>query len=409
MRDIIERFGLARVINAAGWMTALGSSRTDPVAARLASEIQSHFVRIDELQAVASQAISEATGAEAGVVVGCSASGISCSVSACMTGLDLGIVEQLPATDNIKNEVAMMRGHRVSFGANVDQVIQLTGAKIVEFGGATQAERYQLEHAIGDKTAAAFFMVSHHTVQDGQIPMEGFIASCHERKVPVIVDMASEYDLTGPIAKGADLVIYSAHKFLSGLTGGIVAGRKDLVQAVHLQSRGIGRTMKAGKESIVSAVGALKSWKRRSSDAVPDEERRRLSFWADNLRGLDGVEVDIFQDWTGNALERLILRIDPKIAKLHAWNLVDELQRGETVVYTREDHLEHEIVLLDPCNVSDQEAKIVAGMITEVLTRAKAKSVPRESWAERKDRSQRGAADWPDKHLERISRRSAKT
>ncbi len=49
--------------------------------------------------------------------------------------------------------------------------------------------------------------------------------------MPSIVDMASEYDLRSPVELGADLVIYSAHKFLGGPTGGIVAGRKELVRA----------------------------------------------------------------------------------------------------------------------------------------------------------------------------------
>ena len=49
-----------------------------------------------------------------------------------------------------------------------------------------------------------------------------FVNICHEHNVPVIVDMASEYDLTNPIKLVADLVIYSGHKFLSGVTSGIV-------------------------------------------------------------------------------------------------------------------------------------------------------------------------------------------
>ena len=82
-----------------------------------------------------------------------------------------------------------------------------------------------------------------HAVQYGQIDLAEFCAICRERGVPVIVDAASEYDLRGFLAKGADLVAYSAHKFLGGPTAGIVAGRKDLVLATFLQNYGIGRGM----------------------------------------------------------------------------------------------------------------------------------------------------------------------
>ena len=85
--------------------------------------------------------------------------------------------------------------------------------------------------------------------------------------MPVIVDAASEYDLRGFVAAGADIAIYSAHKFLGGLTAGIVAGRKDLVRAAYLQNGGIGRGMKVGKEGIVGAIAALEAWAQRDHAA----------------------------------------------------------------------------------------------------------------------------------------------
>jgi len=46
--------------------------------------------------------------------------------------------------------------------------------------------------------------------------------------VPVIADLASEYDLRGFLAAGADVAIYSAHKFLGGPTAGIVPAPSSL-------------------------------------------------------------------------------------------------------------------------------------------------------------------------------------
>src|SRR6185437_15732386 len=105
-----------------------------------------------------------------------------------------------------------------------------------------------------DATAAGVFVVSHHVVDYGQVPLKRFAELCHAKGVPVIVDAASEYDLHGFLASGADLVVYSAHKFLGGPTAGIVAGRKSLVRATFLQNCGIGRGMKVGKEGIAGAI-----------------------------------------------------------------------------------------------------------------------------------------------------------
>ena len=61
----------------------------------------------------------------------------------------------------------------------------------------------------------ALYVVAHHTVQYGMLSLEEFCEICHAKGVPVIVDAASEYDLRGFLARGADIVIYSGHKFLS--------------------------------------------------------------------------------------------------------------------------------------------------------------------------------------------------
>jgi D-glucosaminate-6-phosphate ammonia-lyase len=122
-------------------------------------------------------------------------------------------------------------------------------------------------------------VVSHHTVQFGLIPFEEFVAVAHAKGVPVIVDAASEYDLKRFIAGGADLALYSAHKFLGGLTAGIVAGKKALVRAAYFQNGGIGRGMKVGKEGIVGAIAALEQWQQRDHAAIRARERGYLTLW----------------------------------------------------------------------------------------------------------------------------------
>ena len=108
----------------------------------------------------------------------------------------------------------------VYYGAPVEQAIRLTGAKVVPVGTATYARPYHLEGAIGPRTAAAVYVVSHHAVGFGQIALAEFCRICRAHGVPVIADVASEYDLKGFLAAGADLAVYSAHKFLGGPTAG---------------------------------------------------------------------------------------------------------------------------------------------------------------------------------------------
>ncbi len=396
-KGLLERYGLTPVINVSGTMTSLGASRVVPEAIEAGAEIQSHFVAIDDLQARAGQVIARLTGAEAGFVTACSAAGISLGVAGCMTGTNLGRIERLPDTEGLKNEVVVPAGHLVNYGAPIDQAVRITGARVVPLGTAAMVETFHLDDRINERTAAAFFVVSHHVVQEGQIPLSDFLAICKARGVPAILDMASEYDLRGPIEQGADLVIYSSHKFLGGPTGGIVAGRKDLVRAAYLQNRGLGRHMKVGKEGIAGTMAALEAWERRDHAAARATELEYVRYWADALTGVAGLRLETHRDWTGNPIDRLKITVVPEEAGLYAWELADRLAAGTPSVRVRDDLIEHGFFFLDPCNLAAGEEKVVAERIVEELTRAaKRKDGLAYTLSERKRRRIDAAISWPD-------------
>ena len=75
--DTFKRYRLKRGVNAAGTMTSIGSSIVTPDAIAAPAALQPHFVSMSELQARASEAIAKSTGAEAGYVTACAASGIT--------------------------------------------------------------------------------------------------------------------------------------------------------------------------------------------------------------------------------------------------------------------------------------------------------------------------------------------
>lgn len=212
--DLRTQLGLRPVINVSGTMTSLGASIAVPAAVEAVASILPQFVEVGDLQRRASAVIARGCGAEAGFVTASCSAGITLAVAGAMTGDSLAAIERLPDTTGLKNEVVVQTGHLVNYGAPIDQAIRLAGARVVAVGQATEASGYQLDGAIGAHTAAALYVVSHHTVSYGLIPFETFVEIAHAKGVPVIVDAASEYDLTGFIARGADVALYSAHKFL---------------------------------------------------------------------------------------------------------------------------------------------------------------------------------------------------
>jgi D-glucosaminate-6-phosphate ammonia-lyase len=355
------------VVNVSGTMTSLGASMAAaPVAAATAASM-GRFVKMHEMQADASRVIAKLTGAEAGFLTASAAAGISLSVAACITGLDPAAVEALPKNPGAKSKVAIQVGHLCGYGAPISQGVELAGATVVSVGQSTHVMDYQLEAALGPETAAALYVASHHVVHYGQIPFPRFAEICREAGVPVIVDAASEYDLTGFIADGADLAVYSGHKFLGGPTSGIVAGRRDLVRAAYMQNMGIGRGMKIGKESIAGAIAAMEAWMVRDHAAVRAAERAALELWMRAFSGNPGITPRIVPDPTKNPLDRLQIDVEPAAAGTTAAAIARHLGGLDPAVVVRDHEVELGYFQLDPCNLAPGQAEIVAATVGEVL------------------------------------------
>jgi D-glucosaminate-6-phosphate ammonia-lyase len=394
--DFFERYALTRVINVSGTMTYLGSSIAVPPAVAAGAGISNEFVKIDQLQAAASRVISRLTGSEAGFVTACSAAGIVLGIAGCMTGPNLARIEGLPDVSGLNNQVVVQAGHLINYGAPIEQAIRLSGAQPVPVGTASLAHAHHLENAITENTAAALYVVSHHVVQEGQIPLTEFAAICRSRSIPLIVDMASEYDLRSPLELGAALAIYSSHKFLGGPTAGIVAGNTDAVRNAYLQNRGIGRPMKVGKEGIAGTMAALEAWQKRDHQAVKNRESACLHHWREALPEVPGLKLALHKDWTGNPIERLKVTVDPQQAGLYAWELADRLAAGDPVIQVRDDLIDGGYFFLDPCNLKAGQDIVVSSRIREEVEKALSnKDGLAYSVSDRKNRTIQAVLSWP--------------
>ncbi|MGO7367738.1 aminotransferase class V-fold PLP-dependent enzyme [Rhizobium ruizarguesonis] len=395
--DIRPLLGLRPVINVSGTMTSLGASIVVPEAISAMASILPHFVEINDLQRKASGIIARLTGGEAGFVTASCSAGISLAVAGAITGNNLLAIERLPDVVPEKNEVLVQMGHVVSYGAPVDQAIRLAGGKVVLVGQATSTHRFHMENAITDKTAAAVYVVSHHVVDYGLLNLKEFVEIAHAKGVPVIVDAASEYDLRIFLEQGADIALYSGHKFLGGPTSGIVAGRKELVRHAFLQNMGIGRGMKVGKESIFGVMAALEAWENRDHAGIRERETGYLNLWKRTLDGRPGLTALIEPDPTNNPLDRLRLIVDPEQAHITAWDLADALAKGSPPIIVRDHEVEHRYFYLDPCNLHPGEETVVAERLAQELDKARASNEIIATPIENRSRHRfDGALRWPD-------------
>src|SRR6185295_12760244 len=130
---------------------------------------------------------------------------------------------------------------------------------------ARRTQPFELEDAIGERTAAVAYLVSPFTSPPGILTLPQVVEIAHRRGLPVIVDAASMLPPRENLGKflrlGADLVSFSGGKGIRGpQSTGFLVGRRDLVRAAALNAspnQAIGRAAKTSKEEVVGLVTAL--------------------------------------------------------------------------------------------------------------------------------------------------------
>ena len=235
------------------------------------------------------------------------AAGLLLGTAACVTGLDPGKMNRLPDTSGMKNEVIMARSHRNFY----DHAVRSVGIELVEVGiadrfsgaGIRDAEGWEIEAAITERTAAIVYVAYAHT----QPSLEEVVAAGAQGR------RTGDCGCGGTVATGEQLAALHCRwsRFWSPLAAarplvgrrlqGILCGRRDLIAAAALQHQdldvmpelweppaslidksqlpgapqhGIGRPCKVGKEEIAGLVKALRLF------VAEDPAERRQRWYA---------------------------------------------------------------------------------------------------------------------------------
>lgn len=170
MSDIYAKLGVRRRINAAGTLTRLGGSLMAPEVLDAMREAAQSSVDIGELQSAVSRIIAETTGAEAGLVTSGASAALTLAAAACLAGMDIARMARLPDTREMPNEIVMIRTRRNAY----DHALRAAGAMIVDIGhndrgtgaGVRGAEAWEIEAALGPRTAAFCFVATAETRHD---------------------------------------------------------------------------------------------------------------------------------------------------------------------------------------------------------------------------------------------------
>ncbi|MFJ5760779.1 DgaE family pyridoxal phosphate-dependent ammonia lyase [Neobacillus sp. NPDC093182] len=357
------KYGLKRVINASGRMSILGvSAPTDTVMDAMKQGGQ-NYVEIADLVDKAGDYVARILGSEAAVIVNSASSGIALSVAAIVTQGNRRKSERLHQEDIPKNEIIMLKGHNVQYGAPVETMIYLGGGKLVEVGYANEGRAEHIEDAISENTAAILYVKSHHTVQKNMISVEEAWEIAQRHNVPLIVDAAAEEDIQKYV-KYSDLAIYSGSKAIEGPTSGIIGGKRNYIEWVKVQLHCVGRSMKVGKETTFGLLQALDEYGAKEDKSEQEKETLQALI---PLNELEGVKVTIVQDEAGRAIFRARIQLDPKQTNITAKEVVTGLKNGEIAIYTRDYGVRQGYFDIDPRPLQGDDIYVIKSKINELL------------------------------------------
>ena len=392
---IYERFGVRRIVNAAGPVTRLGGKRLAPeVAAAMAEAAQSH-VQIDELQERASHVLAEATGAEAGLITSGAEAGLLLGTAACLAGFDPRKMDDLPFVHDGRNEIVVQRGHRNAY----DHALRAAGAVFVEVGylgapGAGCHYPWQIEAAISEKTVAIACPIMN---TPGTVSLPEVVGVARRHGLPVIVDAAAALppraNLRRFVAEGADLVAFSGGKAIGGPQGsGLLVGRRDLIESARLQMldmdvypevwragreylksgrlpgpphHGIGRSCKVGKEQAVGLLVALERYLAHDEAAELAAQAARVYRLAEALDGVRGLRCNLTRPPGG--VPRAEVWIDRELLGMSAFDIIEALETGDPAIFVSQGQAPNGGLVINPMTLEDGEERIIADRLRDII------------------------------------------
>src|SRR5215510_13570849 len=373
---IYRRLGIRRIIHASGTTTRYGGSLLRPEALDAMREASRMLVNMDELNEAAGAAIARLLGAEAAFITAGASSGLVLQAAACIAGDDPARITRLPDTRGMKNEIVIQRAHRFAY----DQAYRVAGGVLVEIGLARRTQSFELEDAIGERTAAVAYLVSPFTSPPGTLSLPQVVEIAHRRGVPVIVDAASmlppRENLTKFLRLGADLVSLSGGKGIRGpQSTGILAGRRDLVRAAALNAspnQALGRAAKTSKEEIAGLVVALELFMAEDEAAEMKRYHDVSTTIVEGLADIPGLRAVVEQDAVNRVIPHAVLYFSPEWDGPSGHVVQVSLAQGEPHVYVQQGAHQGgyaDEIAVDPINRQPGDEAIVVRRLREELTR----------------------------------------
>ena len=318
-----------------------------------------------------SNLIAQVTESNAGIAVNNNAAGVLLTLAA------------IAGDEQVKNEVIVSRGESVEIGGGfrIPDVMQQSGANLVEVGTTNRTYASDYESAISSKTAAILKVHPSNFTVDGftHAPeLKEVVAVGKRHGVPVLNDLGSgclidtrqyglaqEPQVQSSISDGATLTLFSGDKLIGGPQAGLIAGEQKWVDLVSKHP--LARAVRIDKVTLSAISATLRAY-------LTGTYEKEIPIW--NMISInESVLADRAETWRsktgvgtverststigggslpGQTLPTSVLSIDPSGS---AQNFVRCLRESPVAVVAR---IENNRIMLDPRTVfPDQDNAVI--------------------------------------------------
>ncbi|MDR7870255.1 MAG: L-seryl-tRNA(Sec) selenium transferase [Tissierellaceae bacterium] len=310
----LDKYNLRKVINGTGTIihTNLGRSPLNDKILQHVNEVANSYSNLEyDLEtgqrgsrySIVESIICEITGAEAAMVVNNNAAAVLLTLS----------------TLSKDKEVIVSRGELVEIGGSfrIPDVMEQSGATLVEIGTTNKTHLWDYEKAINENTSA---LLKVHT---SNYRILGFTSSVSIKEllelkikynIPIIEDLGSgvlidlskygiDYEPTvqNSLSNGVDVVTFSGDKLLGGPQAGIIVGKKEYIS--QMKRNPLTRAFRVDKFTIAALEATLKYY---LDESTAIKEIPTLNMLTMSINEIYNKALDLLKMIQNNNLDEIL-------------------------------------------------------------------------------------------------------
>jgi L-seryl-tRNA(Ser) seleniumtransferase len=366
-KDLLDRLGFQRTINAAGHYTYLGGSILSPSVVSAMSRAESMWVNMFNLQIKACEILAEVLGGNGGIIT---SGAYSSLVIATKIATDISIGRKNNA--DFVPEVIIQESHLTKYA----EAFRLGGAVLKIIRKSSMDDN--IDNYISKNTVALAYVLSE---KHEEFDLKSLITSARKHDLISIVDAA----VVDPPISGLkqilsfdpDFIAVSGGKGLNGPSGsGLLLCKQHLLETTRryaFPNYGIARGMKVGKEQIAGLIAAVVEAGMIEDDELVNEWNDKVAQIRDKLNVNEFADLETTTSWNLNfpqPIPRLFLKIRGRDAERTAEKVQSALKKLKFPIYLRnasDSGINAGYLVIDPRSLKKDDIDYLTRSINKAL------------------------------------------